>query len=216
MLSQKKNALKNMWIGITHCADDCRQLPDAFLQKDPAARSRWEVLFCYPGVRALLFHRMAHAFWQNQWHFTARAVSEWGRFLSGIEIHPGATIGKRVIIDHGMGVVIGETAEVEDDVLIYQNVTLGGTSLTEHKRHPTVRAGATIGVGAAVLGNIEVGTGAKVGAGAVVLKSVAPRAVVAGIPAQPVRPGNTRPFAPHLVPVPVNDKTNHSATETME
>jgi serine O-acetyltransferase len=142
----------------------------------------------YPGFRAIMLHRLAHRLWRAEASFLARAVSEFGRALTGIEIHPGARIGRRVVIDHGAGIVIGETAVVEDDVTIYQGVTLGGTRNVRRKRHPTVRKGATIGVGASVLGDITVGEGAKVGAGAVVLVDVDPGASVGGIPAVPLRP----------------------------
>jgi serine O-acetyltransferase len=154
----------------------------AIFAKDPAARSTAEVLFCYPGLHALWFHRRSHWLWQHHLKFFARLVSHINRFLTGIEIHPGATIGHRVVIDHGMGVVIGETAEVGDDVLIYMGVVLGGTALANVKRHPTIGNNVIIGSGAIILGPITIGTGAKVGAGSVVVRSVPPGATVVGVP----------------------------------
>ncbi len=131
-------------------------------ERDPAARSAWEVLTCYPGFHALVLHRLAHACWRGQWRWLARFVSQIARFLTGIEIHPGATVGRRVFIDHGMGVVIGETAEIGDDCTIYQGVTLGGTSLTRGaKRHPTLGRGVIVGAGAKVLGGFTVGDGGE-------------------------------------------------------
>lgn len=154
------------------------------LERDPAARSGWEVLTCYPGLHAILIHRWASWFWSRRLHWLGRWVSHWGRFLTGIEIHPGARIGKRVFIDHGMGVVIGETAEVGDDCTIYQGVTLGGTSLTGGKRHPTLGPGVVVGAGAKVLGPFTVGAGARVGSNAVVVREVPPGATALGIPAR--------------------------------
>ena len=133
------------------------------LERDPAARSRWEVLTCYPGLHALLIHRWAHAAWKAQWHWLGRFLSHTGRFLTGIEIHPGASIGRRVFIDHGMGIVIGEMAEIGEGCTIYQGVTLGGTSLYKGaKRHPTLGKDVVVSAGAKVLGNIEVGEGARI------------------------------------------------------
>ncbi|MFN5512228.1 MAG: serine O-acetyltransferase [Burkholderiales bacterium] len=154
-------------------------------ERDPAARSRLEVLLCYPGVHALMAHRLAHRLWRAGFHTAGRFVSHVSRVLTGIEIHPGATLGRRVFIDHGMGVVIGETAEVGDDCTIYQGVTLGGTSLTRGaKRHPTLEAGVVIGAGAKVLGSFTVGAGARVGSNSVVVKTVPPGATAVGIPAR--------------------------------
>jgi len=150
--------------------------------KDPAARSVMEVIFCYPGLHALWFHRLAHFLWQHKLRFLARFVSHISRFLTGIEIHPGAKIGRRFFIDHGAGVVIGETAELGDDVLMYQGVVLGGTTLKKGKRHPTVGNNVVIGTGAVALGAITIGDGARVGSGSVVVKSVPPGATVVGIP----------------------------------
>jgi len=157
---------------------------DSYVERDPALRSRLEVALCYPGFHALVFHRMANAAWRRGWHLLGRFVSHVGRVLTGIEIHPGARIGKRLFIDHGMGVVIGETAEVGDDVTLYQGVTLGGTSLAKGKRHPTLEDGVIVGSGAQILGPFTVGKGARVGANSVVLKAVPPGVTVVGIPAQ--------------------------------
>lgn len=154
-------------------------------ERDPAARSTIEVLTCYPGIHALLFHRAAHAAWRRRWFWLGRFLSHIGRFLTGIEIHPGAVIGRRVFIDHGMGVVIGETAEIGDDCTIYQGVTLGGTSLYRGaKRHPTLGSGVVVGAGAQVLGGFEVGAGAKIGSNAVVVKPVPAGATAVGNPAR--------------------------------
>lgn len=154
-------------------------------ERDPAARSTWEVVTCYPGLHALVMHRWAHAAWLHNWKWLARFVSNLSRFLTGIEIHPGATVGRRVFIDHGMGVVIGETAEVGDECTIYQGVTLGGTSLTKGaKRHPTLGRGVIVSAGAKVVGGFTVGDGARVGANSVVLQPVPPGATAVGIPAR--------------------------------
>lgn len=154
-------------------------------ERDPAARSTWEVLTCYPGVHALIFHRLAHAAWTRGFHWVGRFVSHCSRFFTGIEIHPGARIGRRVFIDHGMGVVIGETAEIGDDCTIYQAVTLGGTSLYRgEKRHPTLGRGVVVGAGAKVLGGFTVGDGAKIGSNAVVVKPVPAGATAVGNPAR--------------------------------
>jgi serine O-acetyltransferase len=157
--------------------------------RDPAARSAWEVLTCYPGVHALLVHRPAHWFWRHGLRWFARWLSHWARWFTGIEIHPGATIGRRVFIDHGMGVVVGETAEIGDDCTLYHGVTLGGTSWNKGKRHPTLGRGVVIGAGAKVLGPILVGDGAKVGSNAVVVRDVPPGATAVGIPARIVEAG---------------------------
>jgi len=162
---------------------------DSILQRDPAARSRWEVLTCYPGLHALWLHRLAHFLWTKRWRWLARFLSHLTRWLTGIEIHPGATIGRRVFIDHGMGVVIGETAEVGDDCTIYQGVTLGGTSLYRGvKRHPTLEAGVVVGAGAKVLGGFTVGAGAKIGSNAVVVKPVPAGATAVGTLARIIEP----------------------------
>jgi serine O-acetyltransferase len=168
--------------------NDVRELPEAIRGKDPAARSNFEVLCLYPGVKAVMLHRCSHALWQMEAKFSARMLSELGRFVTGIEIHPGAELGRRVVIDHGMGTVIGETAIVGDDVLLYQNVTLGSTRSRPGRRHPIVERGAVIGAGASVVGAVVVGEEAKVGAGAVVSRNVEPNTVVTGIPAMPRKP----------------------------
>ena len=152
--------------------------------RDPAARSTFEVLTCYPGLHARVFHRMTNTLWHANLKWLARFLSHLARGLTGIEIHPGATIGRRFFIDHGMGVVIGETAEIGDDVTLYQGVTLGGTSWKEGKRHPTLGNGAVVGAGAKVLGPISIGENAKVGSNAVVVKDVPPGATAVGIPAR--------------------------------
>ena len=155
------------------------------LERDPAARSRLEVLLCYPGLHALIWHRWATWFWAHGMRVAGRFMSHLGRFFTGIEIHPGAVIGRRVFIDHGMGVVIGEMAEIHDDCTIYQGVTLGGTSLQKGaKRHPTLEAGVIIGANASVLGGFTVGAGARVGSGAVVTRPVPAGATAVGNPAR--------------------------------
>ncbi len=160
----------------------------AVFERDPAARSRVEVVLCYPGVHALMMHRMAHGLWRRGWKLSARLTSNISRFLTGIEIHPGATIGRRFFMDHGMGIVIGETTEIGDDVTIYQGVTLGGVSLDKGKRHPTLEDGVVVGAGAAVLGPFKVGKGARIGSNAVVVKEVSEGATIVGIPGRPVGP----------------------------
>lgn len=155
--------------------------------RDPAARSSLEVVMTYPGVHAVIFHRLSHALWRRQWKLAARMLSTFSRFITGIEIHPGARIGRRFFIDHGMGVVIGETAEVGDDVTLYHGVTLGGTSWNKGKRHPTVASGVVVGAGAKILGPITVGEGARVGSNAVVTRDVPSGATVVGIPGRIVR-----------------------------
>jgi serine O-acetyltransferase len=156
----------------------------SIMQRDPAARSRWEVLTCYPGLHAIVMHRWANACWRMGLKWLGRFISHISRWLTGIEIHPGATIGRRVFIDHGFGVVIGETAEIGDDCTIYQGVTLGGTALNRAKRHPTLGRGVVVGAGAKVLGPFTVGDGANVGSNSVVLKEVPPGATAVGIPAR--------------------------------
>ena len=155
------------------------------LERDPAARSTWEVLTCYPGLHALVMHRWAHSCWTHGFHWPARFISNLSRWFTGIEIHPGAQVGRRVFIDHGMGIVVGETAEIGDECTIYQGVTLGGTSLYKGaKRHPTLGRGVVVSAGAKVLGGFTVGDGARVGANAVLLKPVPPGATAVGIPAR--------------------------------
>jgi serine O-acetyltransferase len=155
--------------------------------KDPAARGVLEVLTCYPGLHAIWMHRVAHALWVRKFRFGARLLSHITRWLTGVEIHPGATIGRRVFIDHGMGVVIGETAEVGDDVLIYKGVVLGGVSLEKAKRHPTIGNGVVLGTDAIVLGPIEVGPNAQIGSGSVVVRPVPSCATVVGVPGRVVK-----------------------------
>lgn len=164
---------------------EARELIAAIKEKDPAARSRWEVLLSYPGFHAVMIHRFAHFCWVQNWCTFARWISHVSRWLTGIEIHPAAKIGRRVFIDHGMGVVIGETAEVGDDCTLYHGVTLGGTSLNEgEKRHPTLEHDVVVGAGAQVLGAFTVGHGARIGANAVVVKPVPPCATMVGVPAR--------------------------------
>lgn len=154
--------------------------------RDPAARSTWEVLTCYPGLHALWFHRVAHAVWRRRLHWLARWIAHISRWLTGIEIHPGAKIGRRFFIDHGFGVVIGETAEIGDDVTLYQGVTLGGTSWNKGKRHPTLKNNVVVGAGAKVLGPFTVGEGARIGSNAVVTKEVPDGATMVGVLARQV------------------------------
>jgi serine O-acetyltransferase len=157
--------------------------------RDPAARSAWEVLSCYPGLHALYIHKLAKWFWGHGLRWLGRFLSHLGRWLTGIEIHPGATIGRRVFIDHGMGVVIGETAEIGDDTTLYHGVTLGGTTWKKGKRHPTLGKGVVVGAGAKILGPITIGDGAKVGSNAVVVKDVPAGATVVGVPGRIVEDG---------------------------
>ena len=167
-------------------------------ERDPAARSVWEVLTCYPGFHALQMHRFSHALWRAGLRWLARFVSHWARFFTGIEIHPGAAIGRRVFIDHGMGVVIGETAEIGDDCTLYHGVTLGGVSWDKGKRHPTLGKGVVVGAGAKILGPFVVGDGAKVGSNSVVVKAVPAGATVVGIPARLVEAGAGRSEAARM------------------
>jgi len=177
---------------------------DAALERDPAARSRLEVALLYPGLHAVWIHRISHALWKRGFKLLARWLSQLARGLTGIEIHPGATIGRRLFIDHGMGVVIGETAEIGDDVILYHGVTLGGTSLQKGKRHPTIGDRVTVGAGAKILGNITVGSDSRIGANAVVVKSVPENSVVVGVPGQIVK--RTQPHRPGDAP-----DLNHTA-----
>ncbi len=174
---------------------------ETVLKHDPAARSALEVMLCYPGFHALLFYRLAHWLWRHRWLVLGRFVSYVGRVVTGIEIHPGARIGRRLFIDHGVGVVIGETTEIGDDVTLYQGVTLGGTSLHRGKRHPTLEDGVIVGAGAKVLGGFVVGRGARIGANAVVLTAVPAGVTMAGIPARPLgeKPAAER-SAPEFLP----------------
>lgn len=179
--------------------------------KDPAARSVLEVLLCYPGMHAIWWHRISHWFWVHGCKLTGRLISHWARGWTGVEIHPGATLGRRVFIDHGMGVVIGETAEVGNDVLMYHGVTLGGRSLEKKKRHPTIHDHVVIGVGAKLLGPFEVGENAKIGAGSVVLEDVPPGATVVGIPGRVVETHLVQPdvtLEHAALPDPIADAIN--------
>jgi len=154
----------------------------AALERDPAARSALEVMVCYPGVHALAFHRVAHGLWRRGWTTLARFVAHLGRFLTGVEIHPAARLGPGLFIDHGMGVVVGETAEIGANVTLLQGVTLGGTSLKREKRHPTLGNNVVVGAGAAIIGAITIGDNARIGAGSVVVRDVPPNCVVVGVP----------------------------------
>ena len=180
--------------------------------RDPAARGELETLLIYPGVHALIWHRVAHRFWLANWRFVARALSWLGRLLTNVDIHPGARIGSRLFIDHGAGVVIGETAEIGDDVTLYHGVTLGGTSWSPGKRHPTLENDVIVGAGAKILGAITVGRGSRVGANSVVIESTPPDVTVVGIPARVVRPQLSHrrlvghiDLDHHLMPDPVGE-----------
>lgn len=182
------------------------------LQRDPAARNSLEVALLYPGVHALLIYRVANGLWRRGVKFPARFLSWLGRLVTNIDIHPGATIGERLFIDHGAGVVIGETAVIENDVTLYHGVTLGGTSWTPGKRHPTIESGALVGAGAKILGPITVGARARIGANSVVIEDVAPEMTVVGIPGRIVKderrrsgPDGRIDLEHHLIPDPVGD-----------
>jgi serine O-acetyltransferase len=164
-----------------------REQIETVFRGDPAAKSAVEIFFCYPGFHAILWHRVAHKLYTAGFPLLARIVSQFNRLLTGIEIHPGATIGQRCFIDHGMGVVIGETTEIGDDVLLYQGVTLGGTGKEKGKRHPTIGHNVVIGTGAKILGNITIGSHTKIGAGSVVVHSVPDNSTVVGVPGRVVR-----------------------------
>ena len=163
-----------------------REQIETVFRRDPAARSVLEIVLCYPGFHAVLLHRFAHRIYSAGWFTVARIVSQFARSVTGIEIHPGAKIGRRCFIDHGMGVVIGETSEIGDDVLLYQGVTLGGTGKDSGKRHPTIGNGVVIGTGAKILGNIRIGDFVKVGAGSVVVHPVPDHSTVVGVPGRVV------------------------------
>ena len=171
----------------------------AYQARDPAARSKLEVFLLYPGVHATMYHRAAHACYEHNLKFLARTISQWSRFWTGIEIHPGAKLGRRLVIDHGMGIVIGETAEVGDDCLIYHGVTLGGTGKDQGKRHPTIGNNVLLSTGAKVLGPFKVGDGARIAANAVVLAEVPENATAVGVPARVVRIAGERPEFVHDV-----------------
>ena len=171
-------------------------------ERDPAARGLWEIIFCYPGFQALVMHRISHKLWTLKLPFFPRLLSHFTRFLTGVEIHPGARIGKGVFIDHGMGVVIGETSEIGDRCLLYQGVTLGGTGKESGKRHPTLEANVVVGAGAKVLGGICVGTNTRIGAGSVVVKNVDANSTVVGIPGRVVHQSGVKinPLAHSALP----------------
>ncbi len=178
----------------------------AYQARDPAARSKLEIFLLYPGVHATIYHRIAHFFYEHNLKFIARCISQWSRFWTGIEIHPGAKIGRRFVIDHGMGIVIGETAEVGDDCLIYHGVTLGGTGKDQGKRHPTIGNNVLISTGAKVLGPFKVGDGARIAANAVVLSEIPENATAVGVPARVVRiAGEKVDFAGRVDQVSVSD-----------
>lgn len=188
-------------------------------ERDPAARNAWEVLTCYPGLHALLIHRLAHWLWGSGLKWLARFISHFGRWVTGIEIHPGATIGPRFFIDHGMGVVIGETAEIGADCTLYHGVTLGGTSWNKGKRHPTLGDSVVVGAGAKILGPITVGAGAKVGSNAVVVKDVPAGATAIGIPARVVDTQDAATagrFAAYAVPRDMNDPLARAIHELID
>ncbi len=194
---------------------------DCVLARDPAARNRIEVFITYPGLHAILIHRLAHVLWRRQFKFAARLTSFFGRLFTNIDIHPGASIGRRFFIDHGAGVVIGETSEVGNDVTLYHGVTLGGTSLNKGKRHPTLEDGVLIGAGAAILGPVRVGHNANIGANSVVISDVLPEMTVVGIPGRVVLPLAARRITRHgidldhhLMPDPVG-KALHCLSERL-
>jgi serine O-acetyltransferase len=181
-------------------------------ERDPAAKNTLEILLFYPGLHAIWFHRVAHLFYRKRFYTLARMISHISRFLTGIEIHPGAKIGRRFFIDHGIGVVIGETTEIGDDVLIYQGVTLGGTGKEKGKRHPTIRDGVVISAGATVLGPVTIGENSRIGAGAVVINDVPPNSTVVGVPGKVVKKDGVRIYPLDLhheeLPDPVTDALN--------
>ncbi|GAF66180.1 serine O-acetyltransferase [Bacillus sp. TS-2] len=191
---------------------------DVVFDRDPAARSRFEVVITYSGVHAIWMHRLAHWFWKKKLRFFGRFLSQVNRFITGIEIHPGAVIGQRVFIDHGMGVVIGETCEIGNNVTIYQGVTLGGTGKEKGKRHPTVKDGALLASGAKVLGSFTIGENARIGAGSVVLKEVPPNSTVVGIPGRIIVQDGIKmePFNHHQMPDPIADKMKELEEEINE
>jgi serine O-acetyltransferase len=194
-----------------------REAISAYRERDPAARSRLEVLLCYPGLHAVVWHRLSHGLWRRRLYLPARMSAHLGRFLTGIEIHPAARIGRRLIIDHGMGVVIGETAEVGDDVYLYHGVTLGGTSSERGKRHPTLGNNVIVGAGAKILGGILIGDGARVGANAVVVQPVGAGVTVVGIPARPVERDPVKRAAPQPAsPTPIFVAYGTPCEETLD
>lgn len=196
-----------------------REDMDVVFKQDPAARTYLEVFLTYSGLHAVWLHRIAHAFYKRKFYFIARIISQFNRFITGIEIHPGAKIGRRLFIDHGMGVVIGETCEIGDDVLIYQGVTLGGTGHEKGKRHPTIKDHALIAAGAHVLGSITIGEASKIGAGSVVLEDVPDHSTVVGIPGRIVVQNGKRvrkDLNHHHLPDPVSDRCDELQREIDE
>jgi serine O-acetyltransferase len=188
-------------------------------ERDPAARTGWEVVTCYPGLHALLLHRLSHWLWDFRLKWLARFVSYLARWITGIEIHPGAVIGRRFFIDHGMGVVIGETAEIGDGCTLYHGVTLGGTTWEKGKRHPTLADGVVVGAGAKILGPITIGAGAKIGSNAVVVKDVPPGATAIGIPARIVEAqvgAQNGRFAAYAVVKDLNDPMGKAINELID
>lgn len=186
---------------------------ETVFSNDPAAKSTIEVILCYPGLHAIWLHKLAHWFWQRNHLLIGRYISHINRFLTGIEIHPGATIGRRFFIDHGMGVVIGETTIVGDDVLLYKGVVLGGTSLESKKRHPTIGNNVVVGTNAIVLGDIEIGENCKIGAGSVVTKPAPPNSTIVGIPGRTLKSikeqsKNTHDLEHGKIPDPITDILN--------
>ena len=193
---------------------------NAIFERDPAARSKLEALLCYPGFHAILMHRVAHFLWCHNFKLIARVISHISRFLTGIEIHPGAKIGKGFFIDHGMGVVIGETAEIGDNVTLYHQVTLGGVSLKKEKRHPTLKDRVVVGAGAKILGPFVVGENSKIGANSVVIKEVPPNSTVVGIPGKVVKKEKINVMGVdldhHLLPDPVLEAIQAILKELMD
>ena len=194
--------------------DRIREDVNAVRERDPAARSFWEVFFLYPGVKAIRMHRRAHFYYKHGLMFLARLVSQRAARKTGIEIHPGATIGRRLVIDHGTGIVIGETTEIGDDVLIYQGVTLGGTGKDTGKRHPTIGNNVMISAGAKVLGPFKIGDNSRVAAGAVVLEEVPPNSTVVGVPARVVRQDGKRVNTLDQIHIPDPVKQKMDALES--
>ena len=179
---------------------------NAYKARDPAARSSLEIFLLYQGIHAIIYHRIAHWFYKHNLRFLARCVSQWSRHFTGIEIHPGAQIGRRLVIDHGMGIVIGETAEIGDDVLLYQGVTLGGTGKDKGKRHPTIGNNVMVGCGAKILGPFKVGDNARIAANAVVLTEIPPDSTAVGVPAKVVRvAGEKVDFASNVDQIHIQD-----------
>jgi serine O-acetyltransferase len=187
-------------------------------ERDPAARNAWEVITCYPGFHAMLMHRLAHRLWGIKLRWLARFTSHLARWFTGIEIHPGATIGERFFIDHGMGVVIGETAEIGDDCTLYHGVTLGGTSWQRGKRHPTLGSHVVVGAGAKILGPIVIGDGAQIGSNAVVVKAVPAGATAVGIPARILEKaaGDPHGFSAYAVGHDMNDPVSRAIHELID